>query len=544
MPITELASSKLKLSPSQLINFGENKAKIKLDARIIKEQKTSGKLILVTAITPTPAGEGKTTTTVGLGDALQQIGVRTAICLREPSLGPCFGMKGGAAGGGYAQVIPMEDINLHFTGDFHAIGAANNLLAAMVDNHIYWGNQKQLDTRRLTWRRVVDMNDRALREIVLGLGAVSNGFSHSGNFDITVASEVMAILCLSENLKELDNRLGQIIVGSDLKKKFVKASDLNANGAMTALLKDAFLPNLVQSLEATPALVHGGPFANIAHGCNSVIATKTALKLADYVVTEAGFGADLGAEKFFNIKCRQAGLEPDCAVVVATIRALKMHGGVDRDDLWKENINALKHGCENLARHVNNIRKFDVPVIIALNRFTSDTQKEIASLKDYCSSIGAEISECDHWATGGEGAISLAEKVVSIIDNKPRKFQLLYDDHELLKNKIEIIATQIYGADSVTINPSADRKLNELQNQEFGSLPICVAKTPYSFSIDPKIKGAPAGHDLKITDIRLAAGAGFIVAVCGEIMTMPGLPSRPAAADIHLDKDGRITGLF
>jgi len=544
VPITELASAKLNLSPSQLINFGDDKAKIKLDAGIIKEEKASGKLILVTAISPTPAGEGKTTTTVGLGDALQKIGVRTAICLREPSLGPCFGMKGGAAGGGYAQVIPMEDINLHFTGDFHAIGAANNLLAAMVDNHIYWGNQNQLDTRRLTWRRVVDMNDRALREIVLGLGGVSNGFSHSGNFDITVASEVMAILCLSENLKELGSRLGQIIVGSDLKKKFVRASDLNANGAMTALLKDAFLPNLVQSLEGTPALVHGGPFANIAHGCNSVIATKTALKLADYVVTEAGFGADLGAEKFFNIKCRQADLEPDCTVLVATIRALKMHGGVAGSHLRKENINALKRGCENLARHVNNVRKFGVPVIVALNRFTSDTQREIESLKDYCASIGVELSECDHWANGGAGATTLAEKVVSTIDHEPRKFQLLYDDHTPLKSKIEIIATQIYGADSLTIEPSADRKLNDLQNQEFGSLPICVAKTPYSFSIDPKLKGAPTGHDLKITDIRLAAGAGFVVAVCGEIMTMPGLPSRPAAADIDLDKDGRITGLF
>ena len=543
-PITELASSKLNLKPSRLISFGDNKAKIKLVTETTKEEKAAGKLILVTAISPTPAGEGKTTTTVGLGDALQRIGAQTAICLREPSLGPCFGMKGGAAGGGYAQVIPMEDINLHFTGDFHAIGAANNLLAAMVDNHIYWGNQSQLDTRRLTWRRVVDMNDRALREIVLGLGGISNGFAHSGNFDITVASEVMAIFCLSKDLRELESRLGQIVVGANLNKKFVKASDLNASGAMTALLKDAFLPNLVQSLEGTPALVHGGPFANIAHGCNSVIATKTALKLTDYVVTEAGFGADLGAEKFFNIKCRQSGLEPDCAVVVATIKALKMHGGVDRDQLHKENINAVKHGCENLARHVNNIKKFGVPVVVALNRFTSDTQKEIESFKDYCISIGVEVSECDHWAKGSAGATDLAEKVVSIANKDTRKFEFLYDDLAPLKTKIETIATQIYGAESITIEPIADRKLSELQSQGFGSLPICVAKTPYSFSINPKLKGAPTGHDLKITDIRLAAGAGFVVAVCGEIMTMPGLPSHPAAEDIHLDKDGRITGLF
>jgi len=544
VPITELASSKLNLPPSQLISFGDNKAKIKLDAKGTKQKKALGKLILVTAISPTPAGEGKTTTTVGLGDALQRTGAQTAICLREPSLGPCFGMKGGAAGGGYAQIIPMEDINLHFTGDFHAIGAANNLLAAMVDNHIYWGNQTQLDTRRLTWRRVVDMNDRALREIVLGLGGVANGFSHSANFDITVASEVMAILCLSESLEELGSRLGQIIVGADLNKRFVRASELKADGAMAALLKDAFLPNLVQSLEGTPALVHGGPFANIAHGCNSLIATKTALKLADYVVTEAGFGADLGAEKFFNIKCRQSGLEPACAVVVATIRALKMHGGVERNQLQAENIKALNQGCGNLAKHVNNIRKFGVPVVIALNRFTSDTQKEIESLKDFCASIGVAIAECDHWANGGAGATDLAGKVVSIIDNEPTKFKLLYDDHTPLKNKIEIIATQIYGAESITMEPAADRKLDELQNEQFGSLPICVAKTPYSFSTDPNLKGAPTGHDVKITDVRLAAGAGFIVAICGQIMTMPGLPSRPAAADIGLDKDGQITGLF
>ncbi|MEE2694356.1 MAG: formate--tetrahydrofolate ligase [Pseudomonadota bacterium] len=544
VPITELASSKLNLDPSQLINFGNNKAKIKLDAGKTQEQRATGKLVLVTAITPTPAGEGKTTTTVGLGDALQKIGVRAAICLREPSLGPCFGMKGGAAGGGYAQIIPMEDINLHFTGDFHAISAANNLLAAMVDNHVYWGNQSQLDTRRITWRRVVDMNDRALREIVLGLGGVSNGFAHSGNFDITVASEVMAILCLAESLDELGSRLGQIIVGSDLNKRFVKASQLNANGAMTALLKDAFLPNLVQSLEGTPALVHGGPFANIAHGCNSLIATKTALKLADYVVTEAGFGADLGAEKFFNIKCRQSNLEPDCAVLVATVRALKMHGGVERSKLQKEDIRALKRGSDNLARHVNNIRKFNVPVVVALNRFTSDTQKELETLKDCCTSIGVEIAECDHWATGGAGATDLAQKVVSTINNKPSEFQLLYEDDAPLKSKIETIATEIYGAESITIEPAADRKLGELQNENFGSLPICVAKTPYSFSSDPNLKGAPTGHDLKIRDIRLSAGAGFIVAVCGEIMTMPGLPSRPAAADIQLDKEGRICGLF
>lgn len=544
LPISELASSKLDLPPNKLIGFGDNKAKIKLDSGQSQGERSTGKLILVTAISPTPAGEGKTTTTVGLGDALQRIGVQTAICLREPSLGPCFGMKGGAAGGGYSQIIPMEDINLHFTGDFHAIGAANNLLAAMVDNHIYWGNQSQLDTRRLTWRRVVDMNDRALREIVLGLGGASNGFTHSGNFDITVASEVMAILCLSETLKELGDRLGRIIIGSDLNKRFVSASELNANGAMTVLLKDALLPNLVQSLEGTPALVHGGPFANIAHGCNSVIATKTALKLADYVVTEAGFGADLGAEKFFNIKCRQSGLEPDCAVIVATIRALKMHGGIDRAHLQTEDLEALERGCENLNRHVNNIKKFGVPVIVALNRFTSDTQKELESVKRYCISIGVEVAECDHWANGGAGATDLAEKVISTINNAPTEFELLYDDLSSLESKIETIAKQIYGAESVTIEPIAKRKLDELQNKKYGSLPICVAKTPYSFSTDPDLKGAPSGHDLKITDVRLAAGAGFVVALCGEIMTMPGLPSRPAAANIKLDENGQISGLF
>ena len=543
-PILEVAAEKLDIPAEDLIPYGHYKAKVALDYIASLAKRPDGKLILVTAITPTPAGEGKTTTTVGLGDALNDIGKKAMICIREPSLGPCFGVKGGAAGGGYAQVVPMEDINLHFTGDFHAIGAANNLLAAMIDNHVYWGNLLDIDTRRVTWRRAVDMNDRALRSIVCSLGGVANGFPREAGFDITVASEVMAIFCLASDLKDLQRRLGQIQIGQTRGKKAVTAKDLSAAGSMAALLKDALAPNLVQTLENNPAFIHGGPFANIAHGCNSVIATKAALKLADYVVTEAGFGADLGAEKFFDIKCRKAGLKPDCVVIVATIRALKMHGGVAKDDLKKENLEALEKGFANLERHVENVRKYHVPVVVAANRFSSDSDAEIALLKRLCSTIGADCVMADHWAKGGEGAVELAETVVRTIDTKPSDFQPLYPDDMSLWDKTRTIAQEIYGAEDITADKSVMDRFAELEKEGFGKFPICVAKTQYSFTTNPNAKGVPLGHIIPIREVRLSAGAEFVVVICGDIMTMPGLPKVPAANNIELAADGRIVGLF
>ena len=543
-PITEVANTSLGLDASHLIPYGHDKAKISSEAIDDLGDRTEGKLILVTAMTPTPAGEGKTTTTIGLGDGLQRIGKQSAICLREPSLGPCFGMKGGAAGGGYAQVVPMEDINLHFTGDFHAISAANNLLAAMIDNHIYWGNRLGIDTRRVTWRRVVDMNDRALRNITTGIGGVANGFLREDSFDITVASEVMAILCLANDPADLENRLSQIIIGETTSRETVNTTDLKACGAMGALLKDAFLPNLVQSLEGTPAFVHGGPFANIAHGCNTVVATKTALKLADYVVTEAGFGADLGAEKFFNIKCRQANLAPDCAVLVATVRALKMHAGVKREALSTENISALREGCANLARHVENIRKFGVPVLVAINRFSSDTNSEFDALSQFCAEIDVDVIVCDHWAVGSSGSTNLAEAVVALIDNNTSKFQPLYPDNMELWDKVRTVAQQIYGARGIIADKRVRKRFSELQGSGYGHFPVCIAKTQYSFSTDPNLKGAPSNHVVPIREVRLAAGAGYVIVICGDIMTMPGLPSEPAAEKIGLDNSSKIVGLF
>ena len=543
-PIIEVAEEKLGIPPEHVLSYGHYKAKISLDYIDSLKDRPDGKLILVTAITPTPAGEGKTTTTVGLGDALNQIGKKTLICIREPSLGPCFGIKGGAAGGGYAQVVPMEDINLHFTGDFHAIGAANNLLAAMIDNHVYWGNTLGIDARRITWRRAVDMNDRALRSIVSSLGGVANGFPREAGFDITVASEIMAIFCLAADLADLQRRLGQIQIGQTRDKKAVTAKQLSAAGSMAALLKDALAPNLVQTLENNPAFIHGGPFANIAHGCNSVIATKAALKLADYVVTEAGFGADLGAEKFFDIKCRKAGLKPDCVVIVATIRALKMHGGVAKDDLKKENLEALEKGFANLERHVVNLRKYHVPVVVATNRFSSDSDAEIALLKRLCSTDGAECVMSDHWALGGEGAVELAEVVVRTINTKPADFKPLYPDDMPLWDKVRTVAQEIYGAEDITADKSVKDRFAELEKQGFGKFPICVAKTQYSFTTNPDAKGVPVGHTIPIREVRLSAGAEFVVVVCGNIMTMPGLPRVPAANNIELAADGRITGLF
>jgi formate--tetrahydrofolate ligase len=519
-PILDVAKDKLGIDAEDLVPYGHYKAKVSLDYIDSLKDKPDGKLILVTAITPTPAGEGKTTTTVGLGDALNIIGKKAMICVREPSLGPCFGMKGGAAGGGYAQVVPMEDINLHFTGDFHAIGAANNLLAAMIDNHIYWGNKLDIDQRRVTWRRGIDMNDRALRSIVTSLGGVANGFPREAGFDITVASEVMAIFCLAKDLADLQRRLGQIQIGQTRDRKPVVAKEISAAGAMAALLKDAIAPNLVQTLENNPAFIHGGPFANIAHGCNSVIATKAALKLSDYVVTEAGFGADLGAEKFFDIKCRKAGLKPDCVVIVATIRALKMHGGVAKDDLKKENLEALEKGFANLEKHIENVRKFHVPVVVAVNRFSSDTDDEIKLLKRLCGTASAECVMADHWALGGKGAVELAETVVNTIDTKPADFQPLYPDDMSLLDKTRTIAQEIYGAEDITAPKAVRDKFAELEKQGFGKFPICVAKTQYS------------------------AGAEFVVVICGDIMTMPGLPRVPAANNIELAADGRISGLF
>ena len=543
-PILDVAKDKLGIDAEDLVPYGHYKAKVSLDYIDSLEGKPDGKLILVTAITPTPAGEGKTTTTVGLGDALNRIGKNAIMCLREPSLGPCFGMKGGAAGGGYAQVVPMEDINLHFTGDFHAIGAANNLLAAMIDNHIYWGNKLDIDARRVTWRRGIDMNDRALRSIVTSLGGVTNGFPREAGFDIVVASEVMAIFCLAKDLADLQRRLGQIQIGQTRDKAAVTADEISASGAMAALLKDALAPNLVQTLENNPAFIHGGPFANIAHGCNSVIATKSALKLADYVVTEAGFGADLGAEKFFDIKCRKAGLKPDCVVIVATIRALKMHGGVAKDDLKKENLGALEKGFANLEKHIENVRKFNVPVVVAVNRFSLDTDDEIALLERLCSTASAACVMSDHWALGGAGAEGLAEAVVKTIDTKPADFKPLYPDDMSLWDKTRTIAQEIYGAEDITGTKAVRAKFDELEKAGFGKFPICVAKTQYSFTTNPDAKGVPLGHTIPVREVRLSAGAEFIVVICGDIMTMPGLPRVPAANNIELDSKGRITGLF
>ncbi|PDS76450.1 formate--tetrahydrofolate ligase [Rhizobium sp. L43] len=542
-PIFEIGA-KLGIPVEQLAPYGHDKAKVSAEFIAGQAGKKDGKLILVTAINPTPAGEGKTTTTVGLGDGLNRIGKKAIVCIREASLGPCFGVKGGAAGGGYAQVVPMEDINLHFTGDFHAITSAHNLLAAMVDNHIYWGNEENIDIRRITWRRVMDMNDRALRSMVSSLGGVANGFPRQGGFDITVASEVMAILCLATDLKDLERRLGDIIIGYRFDRTPVHARDLKADGAMAVLLKDAMQPNLVQTLENNPAFVHGGPFANIAHGCNSVTATKTALKLGDYVVTEAGFGADLGAEKFFDIKCRKAGLKPDAAVIVATVRALKMNGGVKKDDLGTEDVVALKKGCANLGRHVANVRRFGVPVVVAINHFVSDTDAEIAAVKEFVSRLGAEAILCQHWAKGSAGIEELAHKVVELAESGQAKFQPLYGDDLSLFEKIEIVASKIYHAGEVTADKAVRDQLQTWEEQGYGKLPICMAKTQYSFSTDPNLRGAPEGHIVTVREVRLSAGAGFVVAITGEIMTMPGLPKSPSAERIFLNDQGYIEGLF
>ena len=543
-PILDLARERLGIAPEHLVPYGHDKAKIALTYIDSLRARGDGKLILVTAITPTPAGEGKTTTTVGLGDGLNRIGKKALIALREPSLGPCFGVKGGAAGGGYAQVVPMEEINLHFTGDFHAIGAANNLLAAMVDNHIYWGNEAGIDPRRVSWRRVVDMNDRALRSVVSSLGGVANGFPREDGFDITVASEVMAIFCLARDLDDLRARLGNIVVGLTRDRAPVRAGAVHAEGAMTALLKDALAPNLVQTLENNPALVHGGPFANIAHGCNSVIATRAALKLADYVVTEAGFGADLGAEKFFDIKCRKAGLAPACTVVVATIRALKMHGGVARDALGAENLEALAAGMENLARHLRNVARYGVPAVVAINRFSADTEAERALVAERCAGLGVPAIECDHWATGGAGCEALAQEVVRTIDEKPASFRPLYPDDMPLWDKVRAVATEIYGADGIAADDKVRKQFDDLEAGGFGRFPVCMAKTQYSFSADPALKNAPGGFDVPIREVRLSGGAEFVVAICGSIMTMPGLPRVPAANAIGVDDAGHIAGLF
>ncbi len=542
-PIQEIGA-KLGIPGEHLLPFGHDKAKVSADfIQSIQGNKT-GNLILVTAMTPTPAGEGKTTTTVGLGDGLNAIGKKAVVCIREASLGPNFGMKGGAAGGGYAQVVPMEDMNLHFTGDFHAVTSAHNLLSAMIDNHIYWGNALDIDTRRVVWRRVMDMNDRALREIVCSLGGVANGFPREAGFDITVASEVMAILCLSTDLKDLQQRLGDIIVAYRRDRSPVTCRDVKADGAMAVLLKDALQPNLVQTLENSPAFVHGGPFANIAHGCNSVMATTTALKLADYVVTEAGFGADLGAEKFFDIKCRMAGLKPKAVVIVATIRALKMHGGVKKEDLGKGNVEALQKGCANLGRHLENLKQFGVPAIVAINHFVADTDAEIDALKSYVTSQGADAVLCQHWAKGSEGIKDLAHKVVRLVEANTSQFAPLYPDEMGLFQKIETIAKRIYRADEVVADKKIRDQLKEWEEAGFAGLPVCMAKTQYSFTTDPSRRGAPTGHSLPVREVRLSAGAGFVVVICGEIMTMPGLPRVPAAETICLNESGQIEGLF
>ncbi|MCH2482875.1 MAG: formate--tetrahydrofolate ligase [Gammaproteobacteria bacterium] len=539
----QVIGEKLGIPEESLQPYGHTKAKISYDFIKSLESRPYGKLVLVTAISPTPAGEGKTTTSVGLGDGLNRIGKTAAICLREPSLGPCFGMKGGAAGGGYAQVVPMEDINLHFTGDFHAIGAAHNLLSALVDNHIYWSNELELDSRRVTWRRVVDMNDRALRQITTSLGGVANGFPRESGFDITVASEIMAIFCLAEDLDDLKRRLGNIIVGYTRDRKPVHSRDVHAPGPMTALLKDAFMPNLVQTLENNPALIHGGPFANIAHGCNSVVATKTALKLADYVVTEAGFGADLGAEKFFDIKCRKAGLAPDVVVLVATARALKMHGGVAKSDLSLENVAAVEAGLENLGRHLRNITQYGVPVAVAINRFTADTDAELGAISRFCSEFGVEVFSCTHWSDGGAGTEALATHVANLADSGQSQFRTLYDDKLSLWEKARCVARNVYGADDIIADKKVRAQFDEY-NKDYGHFPVCMAKTQYSFSTDPNLLGAPSGHMVPVREIRLSAGAEFLVVICGEIMTMPGLPRVPAANSISVNEQGEIEGLF
>ncbi len=542
-PIEEIAA-KINIPSDALLRYGNDKAKVSLDYIESQLDKPDGKLILVTAITPTPAGEGKTTTTVGLVDGLNKIGKKAMICIREPSLGPCFGMKGGAAGGGYAQVIPMEDINLHFTGDFHAITSANNLLAAMIDNHNYWGNSTGLDNRRITWRRVMDMNDRSLRQIATSLGGVTNGFPREGGFDITPASEVMAIFCLASGLDDLRRRLGGITIGQTRDRKTIYAREIKADGPMTVLLKDAIQPNLVQTLEHNPAFIHGGPFANIAHGCNTVMATKAALKMADYVVTEAGFGADLGAEKFFDIKCRKAGLKPDAVVIVATVRALKMHGGVGKNDLAKEDVDAVKKGLKNLERHVENIKKYNVDSVVGINRFPTDTDAEIKAVVDACAKVGIKAVESSHWANGSDGSAALAQEVVDVIDRGNSDFSVLYPDNYKLLTKIEIIAKEIYRADEVFADQKIRNQLKDLEKGGFGNLPVCIAKTQYSFSTDPALKGAPSGYGIPIREVRLSSGAEFVLVVCGEIMTMPGLPRVPAAESIEIDEKGLIQGLF
>ncbi|MCJ2055849.1 formate--tetrahydrofolate ligase [Methylobacterium sp. J-048] len=543
-PIAQVAE-KLGIPDAALHNYGKHIAKLDHGYIAGLDGKTPGKLVLVTAISPTPAGEGKTTTTVGLGDALNRIGEKTMICLREPSLGPCFGMKGGAAGGGKAQVVPMEQINLHFTGDFHAITSAHSLAAALIDNHVYWANELNIDVRRIHWRRVVDMNDRALRQINQSLGGVANGFPREDGFDITVASEVMAVFCLARDLADLEERLGRIVIAETRDRKLVTLKDVKATGAMTVLLKDALQPNLVQTLEGNPALIHGGPFANIAHGCNSVIATRAGLRLADYTVTEAGFGADLGAEKFLDIKCRQAGLTPSAVVVVATIRALKMHGGVDKKSLGGENIGALEKGFANLARHVTNLRGFGLPVVVAVNHFYADTDAEHARLKELCRErLDVEAITCRHWAEGGAGAEDLARAVVQLSAAEPAPIRYAYETEAPLSEKIRAIATKLYGAADIQIESKAAQKLATFEKDGYGHLPICMAKTQYSFSTDPSLMGAPEGHVVGVRDVRLSAGAGFVVAICGEIMTMPGLPRVPAADTIRLDADGQIDGLF
>jgi formate--tetrahydrofolate ligase len=542
-PIIEIAQS-LDIPPAAIKPFGHDKAKLTSEFIDSVKANKDGKLILVTAISPTPAGEGKTTTTVGLGDGLNAIGKKAVMCLREPSLGPCFGMKGGAAGGGYAQVVPMEDINLHFTGDFHAIGAAHNLLSALIDNHIHWENKSGLDPRRVTWKRVMDMNDRALRDIVVALGGPFNGTPRESGFDITVASEIMAIFCLATDLDDLSRRIGNIVIGYTRDLKPVHARDVNAPGAMTVLLKDAFMPNLVQTLENNPAFIHGGPFANIAHGCNSVIATTTALKLADYVVTEAGFGADLGAEKFFDIKCRKAGLSPDAVVLVATARALKMHGGVARDQLTSENVDAIRKGCENLGRHIRNLKQFGVPVTVAMNRFSADTDDELNVVRDYCAEFGVKAFDCNHWGEGSKGTLELAQHVADVADSGQAQFQTLYDDEMSLWDKTKHIARSLYGAEAIIADKKVRDQFARFEADGYGHFPVCMAKTQYSFSTDPALMGAPTGHDVPIREIRLSAGAEFIVVVCGDIMTMPGLPRVPSADSIRLNDKGQVEGLF
>ena len=543
LPIQEIGA-KLGIPADALIPYGHDKAKISADFIDANGDGKDGKLILVTAVSPTPAGEGKTTTTVGLGDGLNLIGRNATICLREPSLGPCFGMKGGAAGGGYAQVVPMTDINLHFTGDFHAIGAANNLLAALIDNHMHWENQLDIDPRRVTWRRVLDMNDRSLRSITSGLGGYHNGVVREAGFDITVASEIMAIFCLATSLADLEQRLGKIVVGYTRNNEPVTVRELNAQGAMTALLKDALQPNLVQTMENNPALMHGGPFANIAHGCNSVMATRAALKLSDYVVTEAGFGADLGAEKFFNIKCRKAGLRPDAVVLVATIKALKMQGGVPRDELGKEDTAALAKGCKNLGRHIRNLGKFGVPAVVAINRYTADTDAEADVIKDFCKGFGVSAIDCTHWADGGKGATELAERVAGLCDSGTSQFRTLYADDLSLWEKARRVAREMYGADDIIADKKVRDEFANFDRMGYGAYPVCMAKTQYSFSTDPNLLGAPTGHVVPIREIRLAAGAEFVVVICGAIMTMPGLPRKPAADSIRVNSEGEIEGLF